>query len=1449
MTLLAPGWLALLLLSPLIVALHARRRTTVRVSSVWLMRSLIGPGADPAPRLRIPLSLPLMLQLLVLAALALALARPVAAAEVVDHVVVVLEASAWLVDAEAFAAARRAAELEIRRAEAVGASVSLVLLRPLVEAAAVRVDDVQLALAALEGVDVAHGPGDLTAAVATVASVADPAEQTRVVWVVASGTAGALPALVGGDHRIVPIAVATPGPRFSGDLWPVAEDLGGGRWELSGSLAPTEGASVSVMLRFRPDGAQSDLELERFALPVSPVRPTPFTREVRLPGPGVLTLSLSDEDPYANAHFVLATPEPIAGVLHVGPPNAPLRRAIEANPGLAYVRSATLPSDADRYHWVVVDRTRVDRHPGTNTLWLGVAPPNGFAPLEDLEAPDPVGWFLAHPLSVGVEWNALAIYRAKELPRLPGATVLLGAVGSPLLQARTTGFGREVVTAFSMTESNWPELASFPTFVANLSRWSAVPERACRVGQVCDLEPRMLAPGSRLLDPKGRTVVVPSPYVAADSDNPAGNYLPQGTEVRFWPDYAGVYRLIEGERQRSFAVLPAPLGEPREANAAPPLVVTATPMSWRSAALGLALAALVLEGLVAYRSRGRQRSVQVPVALRRRRWRLRILRGATLLAVAVTFATISLAIPEQRRNFVLLLDSPDSYTGVARTLVGGFSDAIGRAVGAGSTIGAVALGAEPRVVGDLGGPIPATLAGDGGADYESALLLAAGLLASRDGRIVVAGDGVEGSGRIERAWWRLAARGVPVDVLPVGGIPNQEVLVEIVDAPARPFAGAEWLLEAVVLSEGSTLADLRVYRDGQVVAEQEVRLVSGRNRVEVPMSEPEPGFVRYEVEVLAPGDTFARNDRDGVYVRIQPSPRVALVSGQPQRAERLVSALALHAINVDVLAPSDVPASVVRVLGTGVGGWLDYDVAILMDVPAIDLTWAQQRALTSWVRDHGGGLLVLGGENTYGPGGYYLSLLEEALPLSTHVPHERPVVAIAFVLDRSSSMRASVGGSNRLDITKQATVEAIRLLNPESIVGIVVFDFAATEIGPLNQVGGNVQPWFDILSPLVPGGGTNIYAGLDLGYRSLTALGDDVRRHIVLMTDGLTQQVDNYEELTRGIAASGITVSTAAIGAGADVRLLARIAELGGGSAYATTDFQVLPSILTREALLLSDDPIRTGATEVAWDDDGTAFLQGLQTRWPPLDGFVMTTAKQGAAVHAAAGDGEPLLASWRFGLGQVAAFTSQAVGPWSANWNVWPEYPRLWAQMVRWAAAPTWPPGYHVVSERLGDGFELVVTAIADDGSPLRAPFLEGRLVGDSLERSLRFEPLGGGAYGAETGVLAPGSYDLFVGQQGRAAQDSPTHRLWIGYPARYSFDSVAGDTLVALAAATDGIVAVDVDYAHALPTPTWTARRVDLRTTFLLAAVTLLLLELMLRYLGRWPRATDFVWRPPQP
>ena len=310
--------------------------------------------------------------------------------------------------------------------------------------------------------------------------------------------------------------------------------------------------------------------------------------------------------------------------------------------------------------------------------------------------------------------------------------------------------------------------------------------------------------------------------------------------------------------------------------------------------------------------------------------------------------------------------------------------------------------------------------------------------------------------------------------------------------------------------------------------------------------------------------------------------------------------------------------------------------------------------------------MVLGGTKSYGAGGYYRTPLEQTLPVEMRPPArmELPHVALLFVVDKSGSMGGGPYGTTKLDLAKAATMASAELLNPADEVGILAFDSNWQWVVPFRAAGGG-ESIAEEVAALSSDGGTDLLKAVVEGRRALAAK-EAAIKHVLILSDGLTDKADLLEQVER-MAEERITVSTVSIGGDADRRLMTRLAKSGSGRSYATVDPRTIPQIFTTETLLISRDLlVEKTVTPVAVGSAGP--MRGLAGEpLPPVLGYVLTHVKPGAEVHLRAGE-DPLLVSWRRGLGRVYAFTSDVSGRWGRHWVQWEAFPRWAAQMARLA-------------------------------------------------------------------------------------------------------------------------------------------------------------------------------------
>ena len=264
--------------------------------------------------------------------------------------------------------------------------------------------------------------------------------------------------------------------------------------------------------------------------------------------------------------------------------------------------------------------------------------------------------------------------------------------------------------------------------------------------------------------------------------------------------------------------------------------------------------------------------------------------------------------------------------------------------------------------------------------------------------------------------------------------------------------------------------------------EAEYRLNKGRQTISIPLTATDPGFARFTVQIDPQQDGLYQNNELAAVAQVLGEPKVLIVSlpegaplpnneTRPDEAAQLVRALQAAHFNIETARPADLPSDVSTLS--------DYASVVLVDVPARELSQRQMEALRSYVRDLGGGLVMIGGPTSYGVGGYYKTQIEDALPVEMQIKDQqrRPQLALVFIIDHSGSMGETSGGATKLDLAKEAAARSVELLMPNDRVGVLAFDDAAAWVVPLGELS-DPQEVINRIGSIRVGGGTDIYAGV-----------------------------------------------------------------------------------------------------------------------------------------------------------------------------------------------------------------------------------------------------------------------------------------------------------------------------------------------------------------------------------
>ncbi len=607
-------------------------------------------------------------------------------------------------------------------------------------------------------------------------------------------------------------------------------------------------------------------------------------------------------------------------------------------------------------------------------------------------------------------------------------------------------------------------------------------------------------------------------------------------------------------------------------------------------------------------------------------------------------------------------------------------------------------------------------------------------------RMVILSDGVETVGDAAEAARLAAASGIQINFVPFQRQPAPEILVTDVQVPTRLTVDEPFEINYTVESEIDTEAVASLLASGQTLARTRLQLRQGENRYffRLPNGFPATGFsdIRIQVEpVDATADGFYQNNRLSAFTEITGPSRVLLVHPEGEEGEQeivhLLPALEEVGLGIDVVTPDELPI--------GLAPLSAYVSVILADVPAAELSPLRMEVLRTYVRDLGGGLVVLGGPHSYGVGGYFRTPLEDTLPVEMQLRDQErlPSLTLLFVIDSSGSM-AVVGpsGYSNLDLAKEAVIRSVDLLAPTDTLGVVSFDSAASWIIQPVPVE-NPPALQEQIARLRPGGGTDILAGLRAGADYLAQASTPLS-HIILLTDGGANPAGIQALVERMRVEYGTTTSVVAIGDGF-APFLQDVAVTGGGNFHFARDVSTIPSIFTAETVLATRTYIVEENFYPAQVGD-SPILTGIM-RVPQLHGYVATTAKDTAQVlmRSPEPNADPILAVWQFGLGRAVAWTSDATSRWASEWVIWEDYPRFFSQMVRWTITEGINSSLEARVEQRGEEAVLVVDARDREGAFLNGLLLNTAIVSPDLEtQTVQLYQVAPGRY---EGVFEPGA------------------------------------------------------------------------------------------------------------
>src|SRR5713226_6640 len=620
-------------------------------------------------------------------------------------------------------------------------------------------------------------------------------------------------------------------------------------------------------------------------------------------------------------------------------------------------------------------------------------------------------------------------------------------------------------------------------------------------------------------------------------------------------------------------------------------------------------------------------------------------------------------------------------------------------------------------------------------DLAAGLRLAAAVLPNdSERRIVLLSDGQQNLEDAMQEAQLLRQQGIRLDVVPLPTYTGAEARVDGLDAPTTLRVNERFVLHARLYSTLAQPVTLRLYLDRTLLLQQKEQLAIGEQDVTFNLQAPPPGFHSYRLTMDAALDTISQNNEASAFINVQGPPQVLVIEGKAGAGHNIVAALQATHINVKVGTPADVPATL--------EGLASYDALVLADVPAIDLGVARMQVIQLFVRDLGRGLVVSGGENSYGVGDYANTPLEETLPVKMDIPQHKDNPAIAVVL-----IVESLENQSEVNISKEAAKGVVGLLPPQDLIAVSAA-FGNLDI-PMQHVTnkGAIDAAIDALSPNDP---QSYLPDLVTAEKGLLNTNAKIK-HVILLGDG--DASDSYSAQVQKMASEHISISVVGtnIGAFQDLSMMQQIATLGKGRFYQADDPNAIPQILLNETKQAAKRAI-IQEPFVPAIVGSNPILTGLSAL-PKLDGYVATTPKPTAQLVLISHLDDPVLAIWQYGLGRVAAWTSDALGLWTANWLQWNNAARWWANLVTWTL-PT-PDSQLIVNGDVANGSGHVIVDLPS-GTPVDTSSqqqVQARIIAPDLsQQTITLQPTAPGRWEGNFPVGQVGAYLLHVTWQARS-------------------------------------------------------------------------------------------------
>jgi uncharacterized membrane protein len=641
-------------------------------------------------------------------------------------------------------------------------------------------------------------------------------------------------------------------------------------------------------------------------------------------------------------------------------------------------------------------------------------------------------------------------------------------------------------------------------------------------------------------------------------------------------------------------------------------------------------------------------------------------------------------------------------------------------------------------------------------------------------RIVLVTDGNQNIGDALEEARAMADAGVSIDVMPVPLEQQTEVSVETVAIPADVRLDQPFDLRVVLNNATSDEADdrtpvkgrMRIVRKArdreEILADTPVEIEPGKRVFTLREEIAQPAFYTYEARFVpddAASDALTQNNQGTGFTHVAGKGQVLLIENWENAGhfDHLVERLRNEGLEV-VVQPSNQ-------LFSSLAELQEYDTVILADVPrssgedadsVSSFTDEQIRMLVRNTEELGCGLIMMGGQNSFGAGGWANTELEKAMPVDFQIKSAKVVPVGALVLNMHAGEIAQANYWQKV-----VAQEAIKALGPRDYCGLVSWNGTDQWLwgqaqGGMVRVGPNRQIMLARIDRMGIGDMPDFDPGMKKAAVALARLTEAANKHMIIISDGDPTPPTNAT--LNALVQGGVTVTTVAVGSHGILgsQVMQNIATRTKGKYYVVRNANALPKIYQREARRIARplfyEPNPPVSPRLVTQHE---IVRGLPDSFPLVRGFVLTSVKENSLVDVilrsplpAQAENSTVLATWTYGLGKAVAWTTDAGRQWANDWTGWENYDRFFSQMVRWSMRPTGDTGkFTLATDVQGNKTRVIVSAMDKDDEFLNYQTIVGTVLGPDMEPvPMDIEQVAPGRYVGEFDSAKPGSYMVMV-------------------------------------------------------------------------------------------------------